>query len=141
MKRAGWDDLEVGKGPNPRTVGPLTRTDVVRYQGASGDFNPVHHDELFATGAGYPAPLVVGMYPAGALHAWAAEWIGPENVRRVRMRWKAPVFPDHVLTFRGAVTRRYEEDGERRVDLELTCTLQDGAVAVQGWATYVVPGA
>jgi acyl dehydratase len=55
--------------PPPKTLGPITRTDVVRYQGASGDLNPVHHDELFASGAGFPAPLVVGMYPAGAMFA------------------------------------------------------------------------
>ena len=57
-----WDDLIEGQGPTPRELGSLTRTDFVRYQGASGDMNPIHHDEPFARAAGYPAPLAVGMF-------------------------------------------------------------------------------
>jgi acyl dehydratase len=137
----GWDDLPEGAaGPEPLVLGPLTRTDLVRYQGASGDFNPIHHDEPFARAAGYPAPLGVGMLPAGALAAWAARWLGAENVRRTRVRWQEQVWPGDVLTCRGKVARRYEEGGERRVDVELTCTRQTGGVAIQGWATFVVPG-
>lgn len=123
--------------PPPRTFGPITRTDFVRYQGASGDMNPVHHDEPFAKAAGFPAPLGVGMFPAGVMASWATDWLGPENVRRVRMRWRAPVFPDDVLTVSGEVVRVYEEAGEPRVDLELAVTKQDGAVAVQGWMSFV----
>src|SRR5262249_50099258 len=68
-----WEDLEEGTiGPAPLVIGPLTRTDFVRYQGASGDMNPLHHDEEFARAAGFSAPLAVGMFGAGALNAWAA---------------------------------------------------------------------
>jgi len=125
--------------PEPRTLGPLTRTDFVRYQGASGDMNPVHHDEAFAVAAGFPAPLAVGMLTAGALNAWATDWLGPENVRRTRIRWKKPVFPGDILTLGGEVLRRYEEGGERRIDLALCATTQDDQVAVQGWMTFVDP--
>jgi acyl dehydratase len=136
-----WDELELGPAPPPPMVlGPLTRTDVVRYQGASGDMNPVHHDEPFAREAGFQAPLVVGMLPAGALAAWAAAWLGPDNVRRVKFRWKEPVWPGDVLTMSARITRTYEEAGERRLDLELLCTRQTGGVAVQGWATFAAPG-
>jgi acyl dehydratase len=134
-----WEELHEGVGPEPLTIGPLTRTDFVRYQGASGDMNPVHHDEPFARAAGYPAPLGVGMFQAGVLTAWAASWLGPENVRATRVRWKEPVFPDDVLTFRAAVTRTFEENGERRVEVKLTCTRQTGGIAVEGSAIFVVP--
>lgn len=125
--------------PDPLTIGPITRTDFVRYQGASGDMNPVHHDEPFARAAGYPSPLGVGMFHAGVMNTWATNWLGPENVRRTRIRWKRPVFAGDVLTFNGAVERQYEENGESRVDLALSCTNQDGHVTVQGWMTFVVP--
>lgn len=137
---ARWDDLEEGTaGAEPLVVGPLTRTDFVRYQGASGDMNPIHHDEAFARAAGYPAVLGVGMFPAGVLAAWATSWLGPENVRRTKVRWKEQVWPGDVLTCSGKVARKYVEDGERRVDLELCCTRQDGGVVIAGWATFVVP--
>ncbi len=145
---ARWEDLEEGAaGPEPLVVvRPLTRTDFVRYQGASGDMNPVHHDEEFARAAGYAAPLGVGMFAAGVLDAWAARWLGAENVRRTKVRWKEQVWPGDVLTCSGKVVRRYVEGAggggpeERRVDVELVCVKQDGGVAVLGWATFVVPG-
>jgi acyl dehydratase len=134
-----WEQLCEGVGPEPITIGPITRTDFVRYQGASGDMNPVHHDEEFARAAGYAAPLGVGMFPAGALAAWAAGWLGPENVRLVRVRWKEAVWPGDVLTFAASVTRHFEEAGERRVEVSLRCTRQSGGVAVDGSAIFVVP--
>jgi acyl dehydratase len=120
-------------------MGPLTRTDIVRYQGASGDMNPIHHDEPFAKAAGYPAPLAIGMLQASVLANWAADWLGAENVRKTRVRWKEQVWPGDTLSYSGHVARKYEENGERRVDLELACTRQTGGVAVQGWMTFVVP--
>jgi acyl dehydratase len=131
-----FEDLHEGTGPEPLVIGPITRTDFVRYQGASGDMNPVHHDEPFAKAAGYPSPLGVGMFQAGALAAWAASWLGPERVRRTRVRWKEPVFAGDTLTFRATVARSYEENGERRVDVQLVCTRQTGGVAVEGMATF-----
>lgn len=80
-----------------RDLGPVTRTDFVRYQGASGDLQPVHHDEQFALAAGHPAPLGVGMYVAGALANHVAAQVGPERVREVRLRFRAPVYPGHTV--------------------------------------------
>jgi acyl dehydratase len=134
-----WHELEQGVAAPPRKVGPLTRTDFVRYQGASGDMNPVHHDETFAKAAGYDAPLGVGMFHAGVLATWATDWLGPENVRAFKVRWREPVWPGDVLMFSGHVSRKYEEAGERRLDLELVCTREGGGVAAQAWATFVVP--
>ena len=125
--------------PDPLVVGPITRTDIVRYQGASGDFNPIHHDEVFAREAGFPMPLSVGMFQAGLLATWATDWLGPSNVRRFRVRFREQVWPGDTLVCTGAVARTYTEDDERRVDLDLTCTREGGGVAVEGWATFVLP--
>jgi acyl dehydratase len=125
------------KPPPPLVVGPLSRTDLVRYQGASGDFNPIHHDEPFARSAGMPAPLSLGMLQAGLLATWATDWLGADAVRRFKVRFAATVFPGDTLTCTGEVVRDYDEDGEPRLDLELVCTKQDGTVAVRGWATFV----
>lgn len=115
-----------------KTVGPVTRTDIVRYQGASGDMNPVHHDEPFARRAGFDAPLGVGMLPAGMLSAWAASLHGPDRVRSVKVRWKAPFFPGDTLTF----VEVDRQDKEGLLHLELACNNQDGALLVQGWMTF-----
>jgi acyl dehydratase len=138
-ERAG-QALQVGARLEPRVLGPLTRTDFVRYQGASGDLNPIHHDETIARAAGYEAPLAVGMFHAGALAAHAAAWLGAENVRKTRIRWKEQVWPGDVLTLSGEVTRTYEENGEMRADVELACARQTGGVAVQVWMTFAFGG-
>src|SRR5207247_5137627 len=98
---------------------------------------PIHHDETYARAAGYEAPLAVGMFQAGVLIAFAASWLGPENVRRTKVRWEEQVWPGDVLTMNAKVLRKYEEAGERKVDLELVCTReQSGGVAVRGWMTF-----
>jgi acyl dehydratase len=128
-----FDSITPGTSPEPLTIGPITRTDIVRYQGASGDMNPVHHDEPFATGAGFDAPLGVGMYPAGVMHAWLGEWVGPERVRGCRTRWKAAYFPGDSLTFTAVVAE--SDESARRVVVESTCRNQEGVVTMLGWMT------
>jgi acyl dehydratase len=127
--------------PAPLVIGPLSRTDLVRYQGASGDFNPIHHDEPFAVAAGLPQPLSLGMLQAGMLATWATDWLGAEAIRRFRVRFAERVFPGDTVTCDGRVVKSYvDESGQPLVDLELECTTQAGAVALRAWATFTVPG-
>jgi acyl dehydratase len=120
--------------PPPLVVGPLTRTDLVRYQGASGDMQPVHHDEEFARAAGYDKPLSLGMLHAGLLGSWSSAWLGAEAVRRFRVRFSAQAFPGDTLTCTGSVT----EERADAVDVELTCTTQNGDVVARAWATFAL---
>ena len=89
----------------------LTVTDFVRYQGASGDFNPIHHDTAFAQASGQPGPFAVGMLPAAVaanlLHAAAG--IPPH----VRIRWSDKAWPGDALRYRGIRV----DDGSTRVDV------------------------
>ena len=134
-----WDELKEGAAAEPREVGPLTRTDFVRYQGASGDFNPIHHDEEFAKSAGFPTVFSVGMLQAGILASYATDWLGPENIRRFSVQFREQVWPGDTLTFNGNVRGRREEGGEHVVDVELRCTRQTGGPAIIGEASFVVP--
>lgn len=129
----------VPPAPEPWVVGPVTRTDFVRYQGASGDMNPIHHDEEFAKAAGFPTPFSVGMFQAGLLGTYATNWLGAANVRNFRVRFMEQVWPGDVLTCAGEVEREYTtDDGEQRVDITLTCDRRDGGRAIAAWATFVV---
>jgi acyl dehydratase len=122
--------------PAPLVVGPLTVTDFVRYQGASGDMNPLHHDTSFAAEAGYHAPLAIGMLNAGLLATYATDWLGAEAVRQFRIRFRDRVWPGDTVTCTGRIAAEYERDGVPYVDVELACTSQAGTVAVQAWATF-----
>lgn len=121
-----------------RSFGPLTRTDFVRYQGASGDFNPIHHDEKFAQNAGFPTVFSVGMLQAGYLATYATDLFGPTNVRRFKVQFREQVWPDDVLTCRGNVTAIRDDDaGGKALDVDLVVTTQDGRTAIKGTATFV----
>jgi acyl dehydratase len=133
-----WDELAVGACAPERVVGPIDRTDIVRYEGASVFFNPIHHDELFATGAGFPTPISVGMLQAGLWSMWAVDWLGARNVRRVRFSFKEQVFPGDVLVCTGSVVRRYVSNDEQLVDIEGNCARRGGGIAVAAQATFAV---
>ncbi|HSO95220.1 MAG TPA: MaoC/PaaZ C-terminal domain-containing protein [Acidimicrobiia bacterium] len=138
--RVTWDQLQEGATAPRREFGPLTRTDFVRYQGASGDFNPIHHDEEFAKSAGYPTVFSVGMLQAGILGCYCTDWLGAENVRRFSVQFREQVWPGDHLACDATVRRRYEDGGEQRVDLELIVTRQEsGGAAIKGEATFAVP--
>jgi len=138
MPRA-FDDIQEGDELPAVVVENLTRTDLVRYAGASGDFNPIHHDELFAKAAGNPSVFGHGMLTAGFVGRCITDFVGPENVRRYKVRFATRVWPGDTITCRGRVTRKYEEAGERRIDGEVAALNQKGEVAVSGTFTAAVP--
>ncbi len=138
--RARWEDLSVGSAAQPRQYGPLTRTDFVRYQGASGDFNPIHHDEAFARDAGFPTVFSVGMLQAGILAGFCADWLGADNVRRFAVQFREQVWPGDHLVCEAVVTRADDAGPERAVELDvLVRRVESGGPAVVGQATFVVP--
>ena len=137
---AAWDALVEGNGPEPRSYGPLTRTDFVRYQGASGDFNPIHHDEEFATSAGYPTVFSVGMLQAGILGAYCTDWLGAEHVRRFAVQFREQVWPGDHLVCSATVAAKRDDGDTRAVDLDVVVTrVESGGSAIVGTATFVVP--
>ena len=74
--------------------GPLQRVDIVRYAGASGDFNPIHTDEGYARATGAPTVFAMGMLPAGYLAHALSDWFGgPQRVRRFKVRFTTRVWP------------------------------------------------
>lgn len=123
--------------PTPTLV-VVDLTATVRYQGASGDFNPLHHDPAFAAAAGYDRPVAVGMHLAGLMSTWLTDWTGPESVRRFAVRFRAPVLVGDRIRVGGEVLdRTTTEDGER-LRVSLWCRHEDDLVAVTGEAECLI---
>jgi acyl dehydratase len=123
-----------------RSFGPISRTDIVKYQGASGDFNPIHHDDAFAQSGGYAGVFSVGMLQAGYIATYATDLFGPANVRGIRVRFSEQVWPGDVLTCQGTVTdvTLDEASGEKRASISVTLTRQTGGVAIQGSLSFAI---
>jgi len=133
-----FDDIEVGDEAKPLVVEDLTRTNFVRYAGASGDFNPMHHDDTVATSVGNPSVFGHGMLTAGLMARVLKDWFGPEALRRFQVRFAKQVWPGDTLTCTAKVTGKREEDGQRLVDVECAVTSQDGVEVLSGSATAAV---
>jgi acyl dehydratase len=134
-----WDELEVGSEYPPFVDEPLSVTDFVRYQGASGDMNPIHHDDTVARAAGYPSVFAVGMLGAGILAAYATDWLGPENIRYFKVRFGEQAWPGDVITYTGRVSAKRIVGDQSLIDVELAAIRQTGGVHIRGYATFLVP--
>ena len=130
-------DLAVGDEAPPIVLENVSRTHFVRYAGASGDFNPMHHDDTIATQVGNPSVFGHGMLTAGLMARVVKDWLGAEALRKFQVRFAKQVWPGETPTFSARVTgRQPAEAGDGgRVDLELSAANQDGEVKLTGTAT------
>ena len=129
-------ELNVGDTHQERVVDNLTRTQLVQYAGASGDYNPVHTDPMFATEiAGYPGVFAHGMLTMGMTGKMLTNYVGDGQLTNYGVRFKAQVWPGDTLDATATVEAVREENGEHFVDLAISTVNQDGAQVVSGTAT------
>jgi len=134
--RLRLDAVKVGDEAPVRTH-KLTRSDLVKYAGASGDFNPMHTDEVAAKAAGLPSVFGHGMFTMGFLGTALTDYVGVGNLRTYKVRFTKQTWPDEELSTRIVVTGTRDEGGEKLVDLECSVANADGEVKVSGDAVAV----
>ena len=135
-RKLRYDDVQVGDTA-PAIEHQLTRTDLVMYAGASGDFNPMHHDEIAAQAAGLPSVFGHGMFSAGLLATAITNYVGIGNLASYRMRFTKQTWPGEVLTTNIAVV---EKRPGNEVVLECSLVNQDGEAKLQAEAVALLPG-
>jgi len=133
MPKVSLADLRPGDvAPVLRHV--LTRTDLVRYAGASGDYNPMHHDEVQAMAAGQPSVFGHGMFSMGLLGAALTAYVGVGAVVSFRVRFSRQTWPGEELVTSIRVAAVRDEDGRRIVELEVALVNSSGEEKVVGTA-------
>ena len=130
-----FDTIQIGDAPAPLICGPLTRTDFVRYAGASHDFNPNHHDEIYAVASGNKTVFGMGMLAGGYCARLLTDWLGDGSLRRLRIRFASRFWSDDVLTCAARITDKGKDDSAGLVECEFTAVNQAGEVIVRGDAT------
>jgi acyl dehydratase len=133
-----YDDVNEGDSA-PEFAHELTRTDLVMYAGASGDFNPMHHDEVKAQEAGLPSVFGHGMFTMGLLGKALTDYVGVGNLEKYTVRFTKQTWPGETLTAKVSVAKKYEEDGKQKVVLDCEVVNQDGESKVQGTAVAALP--
>lgn len=134
------NELKVGDVHTEVVVDDLTRTQIVQYSGASGDYNPLHSDEIFATQvAGFPGIFAHGMLTMGLTGTMVTNYVGDGRLRSFGGRFREQVWPGDTLTAQAEVVDiRTDDDGAGVVELRITTTNQDGVEVFTGEATAAI---
>jgi acyl dehydratase len=133
--------VAVGEQRRAVLVEDLLRTQIVMYAGASGDYNAIHTDEVYAREvAGQPTVMAHGMLTMGQGGRALAEWFPDGHVRRYRARFMSPVWPGDTLTATSVVRAVEETDGRRLVSIDVVVRNQDDVTVLTGEATVVLAG-
>lgn len=134
-------ELAVGDTFEDILVEDLKRTQLVMYAGTSGDYNPLHTDDLYCRkAAGYPGVFAHGMLTMGMTGRVVTDRFGAENVKKFGVRFTNQVWPGDDLTGTAVIDAIRDEAGETLVDLTITTRNQNGDVVVQGYATARAEG-
>lgn len=139
---AAWTaaNVEVGAKQSKVVADGLYRTQIVQYAGASGDFNPLHTDEVFTTKiAGYPSVFAHGMLTMGLTGTLLTDALGNGTLRTFGVRFRSQVWPGDTLTATATITEVTKKDNETVVALDVETVNQKGEVVASGTATAALP--
>ncbi|MFO7568825.1 MAG: MaoC/PaaZ C-terminal domain-containing protein [Smithellaceae bacterium] len=139
-----YDDIQIGDLMPVYTSLPITRSHLVRYAGASGDFNPIHYDETFARGIGLDNVIVHGMFIMGLAGDAITAWIGGRGLRKFKVKFLAMTEPVDLndlentkdratISVTGKVVLKYEENGEKRIRCDIVAEDGQGSRKLSGF--------
>ncbi len=145
-----FDTVQIGDAIPTYTSQPITRTHLVRYSGASGDFNPLHHDETFARMIGMNDIIAHGMFIMGIAGEAITSWVDNKYLRKFSVHFLSmtqPVDLDNyentkdraTITVNGKVIEKYEENGEKRIRCEIIAQDAQGSKKLAGFFVLALP--
>src|SRR5882724_11789633 len=128
--------LKMGDTHAEQVVDNLTRTQIVQYAGASGDYNPIHTDEVYTTKvSGDPSVFAHGMLTMGMTGKMLTNYVGDGRLTKFGVRFTKQVWPGDSLTANATVEALREEGGTHFVDLQLSTVNQNGEEVLSGYAS------
>jgi len=139
-KQVFWDDVEEGM-QLPTLVKRSTTEQLVKWAGASGDYNQIHYDKDFAMERNLPGVIVHGRLTASMLGQLLTDWMGEEGqLKKFACQFRGMNLPDSDIFLKGKVTRKYREDGHHYVECEVWAENEQGQITAPGTATIILPG-
>ena len=144
------DKVNVGDSMPVYTSAPITRSHLVRYAGASGDFNPLHHDETFARIIGMNGVIAHGMLIMGIASEAIVSWIEHKYLRKFHSRFLGMTEPVDwndventkkraTIVVTGKVVEKYEENGEKRIRCNIVAKDLTGGRKLDGYFISALP--
>jgi len=129
-----FEAVRLGDELPPLTKGPVDRVQLVRYAGASGDFNPVHVDEAYARSLGMPSVYAPGMLVMGMVGQLVSDWSKGAQLRRFAVRFSKIVWPGDLVVAKGRVMERWGDNGRYFAEVDVWAENQKGELLLRGSA-------
>ncbi|MHB1128052.1 MAG: MaoC family dehydratase [Bacillota bacterium] len=134
-----FEDVQVGM-EIPKLVKPVvTEQQLVKYSGASGDFNQLHSVDAVGKEAGFGGVIAHGMLIMGFVGQAVTDWVPRKNLKKLGVRFASPTKPGAVITVSGKVVDKRSENGENIIACEVYATDQDGQVKIAGSFEAALP--
>ncbi len=130
MQRIKYDDFQKGDEIPELKIGPIEHMDLVKYAGASGDFNPIHTDPVFAKDAGLDGTIAHGMYIMALIGRMQNNWVHPLQVKNFNVKFKGMTVPGDTVVCTGKVKRK--NDDTKQITVAVQAANGDGEVKVAG---------
>lgn len=134
-----FDDVQIGDEIPRLVTAPVTHLQLVKYAGASGDFNPLHTDPKIGEAIGTGGIIAHGMLIMGFVGQMLSDYVGPAALKKFGVRFKGMTHLDDEITCTGTITEKYEENGEGRIAGKVQAADQTGDVKVTGTFVAALP--
>ena len=134
-----YEDVQVGDDVPKLVKSPVSHLQLVRYAGASGDFNPLHTDPKIGEAIGIGGIITHGMLIMGFVGQMLSDYVGPTALRKFGVRFNGMTRINDVITCTGTISEKYEADGEARIAGKVQAVDQDGDVKVTGTFVAALP--
>ena len=134
-----YEDVQVGDEIPKLVKSPVSHLQLVRYAGASGDFNPLHTDPKIGELIGLGGIITHGMLIMGFVGQMLSDYVGPTALRKFGVRFKGMTRLNDVITCTGTITEKHEVDGEGRITGKVQAVDQNGDVKVAGTFVAALP--
>jgi acyl dehydratase len=134
-----YEDVQVGDDIPKLVKSPVSHLQLVRYAGASGDFNPLHTDPKIGELVGIGGIIAHGMLIMGFVGQMLSDYVGPTALRKFDVRFKGMTRLDDVITCSGTITEKYEAGDEARIAGKVQAADQNGEVKVAGTFVAALP--
>ena len=134
-----YEDVQVGDALPKLVKPPVTHLQLVRYAGASGDFNPLHTDPKIGEMIGTGGIIAHGMLIMGFVGQMLSDYVGPTALRKFGVRFKGMTRIGDEITCSGTITQKYEADGEARIAGKVQAADSNGDVKVTGTFVAALP--
>jgi len=138
-KQIYFEDVNIGDVIPPLVKDPVEKVQLVRYAGASGDFNPLHTDPDVGKAVGIGGTIAHGMLIMGFVGQAVTNWIPKKYLRKFGVRFAGMTRPGDVVTITGRVTEKFERGNEKGIICNVEARNQTGALLVAGSFEAALP--